>query len=46
MTENKNNIAVCNYGEAVALLKEHGNQYQVSTFGNYNDNKHWSLWYK
>ena len=38
MTEKKNDIAVCKYGEAVALLKENGNQYQVSTFGNDNDN--------
>ena len=40
MTEKKNNIAVYNYGGAVALLKENGNQYQVSTFGNDNDNNH------
>ena len=40
MTEKKNDIAVCNYGEAVALLKENGNQYQVSTFGYDNDNNH------
>ena len=46
MTEKKNDIAVCNYGEAVALLKENGNQYQVSTFGNDNENNQWSLLYK
>ena len=40
MTAKKNEIAVCNYEEAVVLLKKHGYQYQVSTFGSDNDNKH------